>query len=94
MNLKKIYKDIEGENCNILEMVILDQVWAANRIQEGEKAIAKVDEMQNKIKGMEVLLSHVTASEFEGIKCNDVEGHGNWFDLRDIILTPSTNLQE
>jgi len=42
MNLKKIYKDIEGEDCNILELVILDQVWAANRIQEGEKAIAKL----------------------------------------------------
>jgi hypothetical protein len=39
MDLTKIYFDAEGNERNILEMVRREPNWAANRIQEGEKAI-------------------------------------------------------
>ena len=32
------------------------------------------------------LVSAVTASEFGGISCFDIDGHGNWFDVRDALL--------
>jgi len=38
MNTSKIYKDSEGNECSILQAVRLEPLWAANRIQEGEKA--------------------------------------------------------
>ena len=38
MDLEKRYFDIDGNRRSILEMVKLDPEWAANRIQEGEKA--------------------------------------------------------
>ena len=42
MDLKKIYYDSCGDKCNILQMVILEPTWAANRLQEGEKAIEEL----------------------------------------------------
>lgn len=38
MDLEKRYFDLEGNRRSILEMVRIEPVWAANRIQEGEKA--------------------------------------------------------
>lgn len=32
------------------------------------------------------LVSAVTTSEFGGVSCFDIEGHGNRFDVRDMIL--------
>jgi hypothetical protein len=40
MDLEKVYYDSEGVDRNILRIVQLEPVWAAVRIQEGEKAIA------------------------------------------------------
>ena len=40
MDLKKRYRDINDNKCDILQMVAREPEWAANRIQEGEKAIA------------------------------------------------------
>ena len=42
MDLAKRYKDSDGDNRTILQMVTLEKEWAANRIQEGEKALAKL----------------------------------------------------
>ena len=39
MNTAKIYHDSEGNECSIMQMVKRAPEWAANRIQEGEKAI-------------------------------------------------------
>jgi ribosomal protein S27AE len=47
MNLRKEYYDIDGNACNILQLVKRDPEWAANRIQDGERAIAKLHEMKN-----------------------------------------------
>lgn len=36
VNFKKIYHNADGDKRNILEMVVLEPAWAANRIQEME----------------------------------------------------------
>lgn len=36
MDLDKKYKDAEGEECNILDLVKKEPEWAANRIQHYE----------------------------------------------------------
>jgi len=46
MDLEKKYHDFEGNQRNILEMVARDPGWAANRIQEGEKAIAELERLK------------------------------------------------
>jgi len=33
MDLKKLYHDLDGNECNILQLVKRDPEWAANRIQ-------------------------------------------------------------
>jgi hypothetical protein len=45
MNTAKVYKDTNGEECNIHQMIKREPYWAANRIQEGEKAIEKEKEL-------------------------------------------------
>uniref|UniRef100_A0A6M3KEX5 Uncharacterized protein n=1 Tax=viral metagenome TaxID=1070528 RepID=A0A6M3KEX5_9ZZZZ len=46
MDFEKRYYDLEGNQRNILEMVARDPGWAANRIQEGEKAIAELERLK------------------------------------------------
>ena len=50
MNTAKVYKDSEGEERTIFQMVRLEPSWAANRIQEGEKAIARADELEKMLR--------------------------------------------
>ena len=47
MDTGKIYEDSNGEQCSILQMVKREPHWAANRIQEGEKAIEKLAELES-----------------------------------------------
>lgn len=47
MNTGKVYKDIGGNDCTIHQMVQRDPAWAAVRVQEGEKAIAKLWELKD-----------------------------------------------
>lgn len=47
MNTAKIYYDSDGNECTIHQMVKREPVWAAVRIQEGEKAIAKLEELES-----------------------------------------------
>jgi hypothetical protein len=42
MNTAKIYHDSDGNECSIMQMVKREPYWAANRIQEGEKAIEEL----------------------------------------------------
>lgn len=46
MDLSKIYFDSNGKKGNILQIVALEPEWAAKRIQEGEKAIARIRELE------------------------------------------------
>jgi hypothetical protein len=41
----KVYQDSEGNDCTIYQMIRREPDWAANRIQEGEKAIAEVERL-------------------------------------------------
>ena len=49
MDTAKIYRDINGEDCTIHQMVKREPLWAAIRIQVGEGAIEKVKEQEAKI---------------------------------------------
>lgn len=46
MNTAKVYYDIDGNKKTIFQMVRDEPTWAAVRIQEGEKAIEKVKELE------------------------------------------------
>ena len=49
MDTGKIYRDTDGNKKTIHQMVRGEPHWAANRIQEGEKAIKKVDRLEEVI---------------------------------------------
>jgi len=49
MDLTKKYRDSTGKECTILQMVRTEPEWAANRIQAGEDAIARVAELEAEI---------------------------------------------
>jgi hypothetical protein len=49
MNTAKIYHDSDGDPRTILQMVTLEKEWAANRLQEGEKAIESIVEAMQDI---------------------------------------------
>lgn len=46
MNTGKIYYDLDGNECSILQMVKREPGWAASRVQVGEEAIEKVAELK------------------------------------------------
>ena len=50
MNTAKIYHDSDGDERTILQMVTLEKEWAANRIQEGEKAIERVSNLEGALR--------------------------------------------
>lgn len=45
MNTAKIYQDSDGNDCSIMQMVKREPYWAANRIQEGERAIELLERL-------------------------------------------------
>lgn len=45
MGTGKKYYDSKGQECSIRQMVRREPDWAANRVQEGEKAIARLEIM-------------------------------------------------
>lgn len=45
MNTAKVYQDSNGQDCTIYQMIRFEPEWAANRIHEGEKAIAEVERL-------------------------------------------------
>jgi len=49
MNTAKVYKDMEGNECTIWQMVKKEPEWAANRIQAGEDAIAELATLRAKL---------------------------------------------
>jgi len=49
MTLTKKYKDSTGKECTIMQLVRTEPGWAANRIQAGEDAIARVAELEAEI---------------------------------------------
>jgi len=54
MNLDKKYFGLDEKEYNILEMVQKYPEWAANRIQEGEKAIAELKKTKEFLKAIKM----------------------------------------
>lgn len=48
MNTAKVYKDIDGNDCTIHQMVKREPEWAAARIQAGEEALAELATLREK----------------------------------------------
>lgn len=46
MDLAKRYKNKDGVEMNILQMVKVEPEWAANRIQEGERALSILENIK------------------------------------------------
>lgn len=57
MNTAKIYQDSEGNECSIYHMVRREPDWAANRVQEGEKALEREAKLRD---AANVALGHLT----------------------------------
>ena len=53
MDTGKIYYDDDGNECSINQMVRRCPYWAANRIQEGEKAIAQIEALESKLSALQ-----------------------------------------
>ena len=49
MDTGKVYVDADGNECSILQMVRRDAHWASARIQEGEKALERVKELEARL---------------------------------------------
>jgi len=76
MDLSKVYYDGDGNELNILQIVKLSPEWAANRIQEGEKAIANMvrltlDKGINKMQDIENKKTDILKSIIDYIKGED-----------------------
>jgi hypothetical protein len=50
MNTGKTYYDSDGNECSIWQMVHREPEWAATRIQVGEAAVEKVQELETQLK--------------------------------------------
>lgn len=53
MDTAKIYHDSEGNERTIHQMIKDEPHWAANRLQEGETAISKLDSLSDYIKDIQ-----------------------------------------
>ena len=45
MDLEKKYKDSNGDECNILQMIKREPEWAANMLQRNEEAITALEKI-------------------------------------------------
>jgi len=57
MDTAKIYQDSAGNDCSIVQRVQRDPHWAANRVQEGEKAIERLGKLRD---AANIALGHLT----------------------------------
>lgn len=61
MDTARIYHDVDGNERTIHQMVKEEPVWAANRVQEGEKAIKRVEQLEAEVKRLTVWLEWIAA---------------------------------
>jgi hypothetical protein len=54
MDTGKVYHDTEGNECSIWQMVMREPHWAANRIQEGEKALEAIARLRAEAEALRV----------------------------------------
>ena len=60
MNTAKIYRDLEGNERTIYQMVKHEPEWAANRIQAGEDALNSLQQLKAEIR---LLLTEIEYDE-------------------------------
>ena len=58
MDTGKVYHDSDGNECTIFQMVKREPYWAANRIQEGEKAIDKLKALPDEDEIRAMFMAH------------------------------------
>lgn len=59
-SIDNVYKDIEGNDCSLYQLVTKSPEWACSRIREGEKAAANLAALQEAAKRAKVLLDDAT----------------------------------
>lgn len=78
MNTAKVYQDSEGNDCSIVQMVRREPDWAANRVQEGEKAIERLAGMENTIRD---IATEFFRSWYNAPGSNTDQGFDDWWRL-------------
>lgn len=68
MDTAKVYYDIDGNECSIWDMVRNEPEWAVNRIQEGERAIARIAEHESTIQKHEFRIRELEADLAEATR--------------------------
>lgn len=71
MDSGKVYYDSEGRECSIWQMVHREPRWAANRIQEGEKAIDEIASLRAELES-----ARVDAERYRWIKSHSITDRG------------------
>ena len=84
MDTGKVYQDSDGNDCSITLMVRREPTWAAVRVQEGEKAIAKAERLERinaeLLKALEAMTERYTGL----VNCGDC-GHWNPEEEAEVI---------
>ena len=75
MDTSKVYEDSKGNKCSIWQRVRREPDWAANRIQEGEKAIKELATLKdasqpNKSSGQAYSCPYCHSRDRGTFKCN------------------------
>ena len=63
MNTSKIYHDSDGNECSIFQIVRREPDWAASRIQEGEKAIERINKIDQQTEAEKISAVMLLADE-------------------------------
>jgi hypothetical protein len=71
MDTGKVYYDTEGNECSIWQMVMREPHWAANRIQEGEKALEAIARLR-----AEAEANRVDAERYRWVKSQSITDRG------------------
>lgn len=77
------------DTCYIIDYVALDLDRSTGPYYRYDKIAVSIRPYKEKHEAekLKKLVMAVSASEFEGITCHDIDGK-NWFDLRDELLGP------
>ena len=67
----KIYKDSEGNECSIMQMIRREPFWAANRVQGGEDALAENETLHRKVEELNGEVNSLVALLEEHMLCGE-----------------------
>lgn len=81
MDTGKIYYDSAGNERSIMQMVRSEPYWAANRVQEGEKAIERMAGMEETIRD---IATEFFRSWYNAPGSNTDQGFDEWWKLNKV----------